>query len=101
FSTMVGYTAPVFWLFLGLSGVALMVLRARDPDTPRAFRVPLYPFTPLLFCGVCLYMLYSSLSYTGMGAIVGVVVLLAGVPLLLLARTRPSFGTAAPVQLER
>jgi basic amino acid/polyamine antiporter, APA family len=44
-----------------------------------------YPITPLLFCGTCLYMLYSSLAFTGLGAMVGVGVVLAGVPLLLLA----------------
>jgi basic amino acid/polyamine antiporter, APA family len=82
---MVDYTAPVFWFFFLLSGVSLFVLRWRAPQTPRPFRVPVYPVTPLLFCGTCLYMLYSSLAFTGLGAMVGVGVVLAGVPLLLLA----------------
>ena len=43
------YTAPVFWLFFLLVGVSLFVLRRRDPDLPRPFRVPLYPVLPLLF----------------------------------------------------
>jgi hypothetical protein len=37
---------------------------------------------PLLFCASSAYMLWSSLSYTGIGALVGVAVLLAGVPIL-------------------
>jgi hypothetical protein len=48
--------------------------------------VPLYPLTPILFCLSCGYMLYSSLAYTGVGALIGVAVLLLGTPLLLLAR---------------
>lgn len=99
FETMVEYTAPVFWLFFGLCGVSLIVLRWRDPDTPRAFRVPLYPLTPVIFISVCGYMLYSSLNYTGSGALVGVAVLLAGVPLLLLARARQSTRLAAKTPL--
>jgi amino acid transporter len=83
---MVDYTAPVFWFFFLLSGVSLFVLRWRAPQVHRPFRVPLYPVTPLLFCATCLYMLYSSLVFTGLGAMVGVGVVLAGVPLLLLAR---------------
>jgi amino acid transporter len=78
FETMVEYTAPVFWLFLFLTGVALLVLRRRDPDRPRPFRVPLYPLTPLAFCATSGYLVYSSLAYTGLGALVGVGVLAAG-----------------------
>lgn len=86
FETMVEFLAPVFWLFFLLTGLSLFVLRRREPERERPFRVPLYPFTPLLFCASCAYLLYSSLSYTGIGALVGVLVLLAGLPLLWLAR---------------
>jgi amino acid transporter len=75
---MVEFTAPVFWLFFVLSGVALFVLRRRWPDHPRPFRVPLYPITPLIFIGSSLYLLYSSVVYTGRGAFVGVAVLIIG-----------------------
>jgi len=78
FETMVEYTAPVFWLFLFLTGVALLVLRRREPGRPRPFRVPLYPLTPLAFCATSGYLVYSSLAYTGLGALVGVGVLAAG-----------------------
>ncbi len=78
FETMVEYTAPVFWLFLFLTGVALLVLRRRDPARPRPFRGPLYPLTPLAFCATSGYLVYSSLAYTGLGALVGVGVLAAG-----------------------
>jgi APA family basic amino acid/polyamine antiporter len=78
FETMVEYTAPVFWMFLCLTGVALFVLRWRDPARPRPFRVPFYPLTPLAFCATSGYLVYSSLAYTGLGALVGVGVLAAG-----------------------
>jgi amino acid transporter len=84
FETMVEYTAPVFWLFFLLVGVSLFVLRRREPEVPRPFKVPLYPITPLVFCATCAYLLYSSLAYTGSGALVGVTVLAAGALVLLL-----------------
>lgn len=90
FRTALEYTAPVFWLFFLLVGVSLFVLRARDRDLPRAFRVPLYPLLPLLFCATSAYLLYSSLAYTGIGALVGVAVLVAGGLLLLCLRPVPS-----------
>jgi basic amino acid/polyamine antiporter, APA family len=88
FASMVEYTAPVFWLFFFLTGLALIVLRFKEPEVTRPFRVPLYPLTPLLFCAACLYMLQASLAYTGAGALAGVAVLLTGVPVLWLARQR-------------
>jgi basic amino acid/polyamine antiporter, APA family len=89
FETMVEYTAPVFWLFFLLIGVSLFVLRSRPPDTPRPFRVPLYPLTPLVFCVTSAYLLYSSLMYTGTGALVGVGVLAFGAVLLALMPGAP------------
>jgi basic amino acid/polyamine antiporter, APA family len=88
FKAMVEYTAPVFWLFLLLVGVSFFVLRYREPDRDRPFRVPFHPITPLLFCMTCVYLLYSSLVYTGAGALVGIAVLALGLPLLALTRNR-------------
>jgi amino acid transporter len=81
FETMVEYTAPVFWIFLLLTGLSLFKLRRMDPGV-RHFRVPLYPFTPILFCATSGYLLYSSLVYTGIGALIGVGVLAVGAILL-------------------
>jgi APA family basic amino acid/polyamine antiporter len=39
---------------------ALMVLRRREPDLPRTFRVPLYPVLPLLGIGCCVYLMYET-----------------------------------------
>ena len=86
FSTMVDYTAPVFWFFFLLTGLSLFILRTSYPETQRPFSTPLYPLVPLLFCVFCVYMLQSSLSYTGVGALVGVAVLLAGIPALIIVR---------------
>jgi basic amino acid/polyamine antiporter, APA family len=83
FKTMVDYTAPIFWFFFLLSSISLLVLRVRDPARPRPFQVPLYPVVPLLFCAACGYLLYSSLVYTGTGAIVGVIVVALGIPFVL------------------
>jgi amino acid transporter len=86
FTLAVEYTAPVFWLFLLLVGVGLFRLRWRDPDRPRPFKVPFYPLLPALFSATSLYLLYSSIAYTGFGALVGVAVLVVGAAVLSLLR---------------
>lgn len=88
FETLVEYTAPVFWFFFLMTGIALFRLRHKEPHAERPFRVPLYPLTPLLFCATSAYMLWSSVNYTGRGALVGVAVLLVGLPLFWVMRRR-------------
>jgi amino acid transporter len=63
FEVMVEFTAPVFWGFLFLVGVSLFVMRVKDPQVERPFKVPLYPLTPILFCLTCAYLTYSSVTY--------------------------------------
>lgn len=90
FRLAVEYTAPVFWMFLLLVGLGLFVLRHRDPDRPRPFRVPLYPVLPAIFCITSAYLFYSSLAYTGWGALVGLAVLALGLVLLLFLKPQSS-----------
>ena len=44
--------------------VAVIILRVREPDLPRSFRVPGYPVTPVLSVLACLYILASLHWYT-------------------------------------
>ncbi len=91
FSAMVAFGAPVFWLFLGLTAVALFVLRRRLPEA-RGFAVPLYPIIPFLFLGICGYMFWSSIEYARflltqseagrMAGVLGLLLLAAGIPLV-------------------
>jgi amino acid transporter len=96
FSTMVDFLSPVYWLFLTLSGVALITLRRREPDAARPFRVPLYPVLPLVFVASSGYVFYASVAYVRLGAVVGMAVLAVGVALLvvlqILARRRAENG---------
>jgi APA family basic amino acid/polyamine antiporter len=92
FSAMVAYTSPVFWTFFLLTALTLFVFRRRGGDAP--FRVPLYPIVPIAFCGVCVYMLYSSINYVrfavefGVAVFAGLVIMALGIPLYFLARRR-------------
>nr|WP_091293224.1 amino acid permease [Amycolatopsis xylanica] len=43
----------------GLVNLAVILLRRRNPDARRTFRVPFSPVTPLLGVGFCVYMMFS------------------------------------------
>jgi amino acid transporter len=86
FDTLVAATAPVFWLFFLLTGISLFVLRRIDREVERPFRVPLYPLTPIVFCLTSVYMLYSSLDYAKLLALIGGVPLAIGLPLYFISQ---------------
>lgn len=95
FQLAVEYTAPVFWGFFLLVGVALIRLRMIEPHAERPFRTPLYPLLPGVFIVTNAYLLYSSLAYTGRGALLGLAVLAAGGLLLIPLRTRKTEETTS------
>jgi amino acid transporter len=88
FDTLLAATAPVFWALFLAVGVGLMVLRWKHPQRPRPFSVPLYPLPPLVFCGTCLFMLYSSLDYAKWLALLGAAPVAVGMIIYVLARWR-------------
>jgi len=81
FDTLVAATAPVFWAFFLLTGYSLFLLRAIDPDIHRPFSAPFYPLEPILFCGMCHFMLFSAISYAQGLSLLGLVPLAIGLPL--------------------
>lgn len=83
FMSMVKFTTPVFWFFLGLVGISVFVLRWREPSIERPYRVPGYPVTPILFILSCSFMVYSSVAYAyqfcSWEAIWAIAILVAGI----------------------
>lgn len=86
FESAMAFTTPVFWSFFLLATLSLFVLRCKEPDAERPFRVPGYPVVPAVFAGLCAYMLRASILYAPDKALLGLVVVLAGLPLYFLSR---------------
>ena len=77
YDRLTDYAVFSLWLFYGLAASCLIVLRRKQPHTPRPYRVPLYPFLPLAFCAVTVILLVNTLytqpwqSLAGLGIIAG------------------------------
>jgi amino acid transporter len=88
FNVSVKLTVAVFWSFFCLTGIALIVLRRKDPDTPRPFRVPGYPLVPIIFCTWCAYIVVGTIVMDiregKTESLIGVGILLLGLPLYFL-----------------
>lgn len=100
FDDTVALTAAVFWGFFLLTGIALPVLRHRDPDAPRTFRVPGYPVLPLVFCAGSLYMIAGAVRAFAVQSLIGLAIVAAGLPFYFLSdwlgRPRRPNGGRAP-----
>ena len=72
------------------SGVALLVLRHRQPGRKRSYRTPCYPLVPLLFVGSYLLVLVQIGRDQPWPSLLGVLMLLAGLPFHIWSRRRPT-----------
>jgi APA family basic amino acid/polyamine antiporter len=84
------YTFVVFAavLFYALAGASVIVLRIRHPEWPRPYRTWGYPWTPLLYVGVCVVVLVSTLVSQPKESGIGLAILGLGLPAYLFWRRR-------------
>ena len=82
------YTSAAVYTFYLATGVSSVVLRHRDPDVERPFRMPLYPLPLIVFAAGCTWTVYSALTYKPMAAMVCIgILLIGGVVYRLMAHT--------------
>jgi basic amino acid/polyamine antiporter, APA family len=89
------YTASVVYLFYLATSVAVIVLRWREPDVRRPYRVTGYPFTTLLFCAVCAFLIYGAVQYRPVLTAGAIAVMLLGLPVYWLSERRTCSGVRA------
>lgn len=80
FDTLTDSVVFASCLFYALSAAAVIVFRIREPDLPRPFKTWGYPFTPIAFVLVSAALLVSALVATPKQALLGIGVILLGVP---------------------
>lgn len=76
------YTLVIFpsWILYGMTAASLIVLRRKQPDLPRPYRVWGYPLVPISFICVALALLYSTLRSSPRESGIGLVLIAAGLP---------------------
>ena len=88
FEQLLTYVVFAGWIFYGLGAVSIFVYRRRSPNMPRPFRVPGYPLTPILFVAAAAAIVLNTLFTQPGRALVGIAVVLAGVPAYVVWRRR-------------
>jgi APA family basic amino acid/polyamine antiporter len=88
FNQLITYTGFSVVLFSGIAGVALFVLRRRNPDQVRPFRAWGYPVMPGLFVLASALIVVNAIWRDPGPSAAGVVIILAGLPLYVYLRRR-------------
>ena len=81
------------WIFFGLGGASLFVLRRKYPDRPRPYRVPGYPVVPALFVLAALAGVASAWLAAPTTSLSGTVLLVAGTFAYRMIRRAPTPST--------
>jgi APA family basic amino acid/polyamine antiporter len=80
YDRLTDYAVFSLWLFYGLTASCVIVLRRKEPNAPRPFRVPAYPLLPMAFCLITLVLLVNTLYTQPLQSFAGLVIIAAGLP---------------------
>jgi APA family basic amino acid/polyamine antiporter len=90
FEQLLTYVVFVGWIFYALGAACVFVLRRTKPHADRPFRVPGYPWTPLLFIIAATALVANTIATQPIRAAVGIGVVLLGLPVYFVWRGKPS-----------
>ena len=80
YETLASYAMFAAWVFYGLTALGVIVLRRAQPLRARPYRMTGYPVTLLAFAAVALGFVVNTFVATPGPAIVGTLLIAAGVP---------------------
>ena len=89
------------WPFYGLAIAGLYRLRRLRPELPRPYKVPGYPVVPAIFIGAVIYLVGNALVADPVWTGVTCAIVLAGVPVYLIAVRTPGSGIHRPRSTSR
>lgn len=78
----------VLWFFFVLTFAGCMVLRKKQPNLHRPFKVPLYPITPIVAILGGAYVLVNAVITQRTNSLLGIGITLLGIPLYLARRSK-------------
>ena len=80
FEQLFTYVIFAAWVFYVLAGASVFVLRRRRPDAPRPFRVPGYPWTPLVFVAAAAAIVVNTIWARPQRSLLGLGIVALGLP---------------------
>lgn len=97
YETLLDYAMFALWLSYGLMVAGVMILRRKQPDLPRPYRMWGYPLTAILFLVITAWFLVNMLWTRPVPSVVSLILIATGVPVYYFwaRHRRPAASTAA------
>jgi basic amino acid/polyamine antiporter, APA family len=95
FESLIAYVLFVDWIFFGLTGVAVFVMRRRR-GAPPGYEVPGYPVVPLAFIATSAWFVAATLRDRPIQAAAGAGLLALGLPVYAIWQRKRGASAAAP-----
>lgn len=96
FESLLFFTGFSKWLFFTLAGLSVFVLRRRRPAGQESFILAGYPWVPVLFTLLAITLLITDICFAPREALVGSLLLLAGIPVYFFLRGPSSESKTKP-----
>jgi basic amino acid/polyamine antiporter, APA family len=83
YETLLDYAMFALWLSYGLMVAGVIILRRKQPDLPRPYRMWGYPVTPVLFLAITGWFLINMLLTRPVPSLAGLLLIATGIPVYL------------------
>jgi APA family basic amino acid/polyamine antiporter len=80
YEQLLTYVVFIGWIFYALAAASVFVYRKRSPDAARPYRVPGYPFTPIIFIVAAMALVANTIRMQPARAGIGLGIVLLGAP---------------------
>jgi len=80
FEQLLTYVVFIGWIFYGLAAASIFIYRKRAPDAARPYRVPAYPWTPIVFILAAMALVGNTIATQPVRAAIGLGIVFLGAP---------------------
>jgi APA family basic amino acid/polyamine antiporter len=80
FEQLLTYVVFIGWIFYGLAAASIFIYRKRAPDAVRPYRVPAYPWTPIVFILAATALVANTIATQPDRAGIGLGIVFLGAP---------------------
>jgi basic amino acid/polyamine antiporter, APA family len=101
FEQLLTYVVFVGWVFYALAAASVLVYRKRKPDAFRPYRVPGYPWTPIVFIASAMALVGNTIATQPARSAVGLSIVCLGIPAYLIWHSKYQQKAAARGQNQR
>ena len=80
FEQLLTYVVFIGWIFYALAAASIFIYRKRAPEAARPYRVPAYPWTPMVFILAAMALVGNTIATQPVRAAIGLGIVFLGAP---------------------